>query len=140
MKIQLYVYTGSGNSLWAARLLAQELGGASFEFMPYPASDFPVQADCVGLIFPLSHKGKSLKEVTLRFSPLKSRWIREQIWHKDQKMKFLEDGSLELSFPVADFSEIRMEILRHGDMVEVIKPESLRELIKAEAENITKIY
>ena len=52
----------------------------------------------------------------------------------------LKDGSLELSFPVADFSEIRMEILRHGDMVEVIKPKSLRELIKAEAENITKIY
>ena len=86
------------------------------------------------------YKGKSLKEVTLRFSPLKSRWIREQIWHKDQKMKFLEDGSLELSFPVADFSEIRMEILRHGDMVEVIKPQSLRKLIKAEAENIAKIY
>ena len=86
------------------------------------------------------YKGKSTKEVTLRFSPLKSRWIREQIWHKDQKMKFLEDGSLELSFPVADFSEIKMEILRHGDMVEVIKPKSLRDLIKAEAEKITQIY
>jgi proteasome accessory factor C len=86
------------------------------------------------------YKGKSLKEVTLRFSPLKSRWIREQVWHKDQKMKFLENGSLELSFPVADFSEIRMEILRHGAMVEVIKPKSLRELIKSEAEKITQIY
>jgi hypothetical protein len=50
-------------------------------------------------------------------------------------MKFLEDGSLELSFPVADFSEIRMEILRHG-----IKPKSLRDLVKAEAENIARIY
>jgi len=85
-------------------------------------------------------KSKSIKEVTLRFSPLKSRWIRDQVWHKDQKVKFLEDGSLELTFPVADFSEIRMEILRHGAMVEVIKPKSLRELIKAEAQNIAKIY
>ena len=86
------------------------------------------------------YKGKSIKEVTLRFSPLKSRWIRDQVWHKNQKARFLEDGSLELTFPVADFSEIKMEILKHGDMVEVIKPKSLRELIKAEAKSIANIY
>jgi predicted DNA-binding transcriptional regulator YafY len=86
------------------------------------------------------YKGKSTKEVTLRFSPLKSRWIRDQVWHKNQKVKFLEDGSMELTFPVADFSEIKMEILKHGDMVEVVKPKSLRELIKAEAQSIAKIY
>ena len=45
-----------------------------------------------------------------------------------------------MSFPVSDFSEIKMEILKHGDMVEVIKPKSLRELIKAEAESIANIY
>jgi len=78
--------------------------------------------------------------VTLRFSPIKSRWIRDQIWHKDQKTKVLGDGSLELTFPVADFSEIKMEILKHGDMVEVIKPKSLRNLIRTEAEKITQIY
>jgi len=86
------------------------------------------------------YKGKSLKEVTLRFSPLKARWIRDQVWHKDQKKRFLKDGSLELTFPVADFSEIKMEILRHGGMVEVIKPKSLRDLIKAEAQDIARIY
>ncbi len=74
------------------------------------------------------------------FSPLKSRWIRDQVWHKDQKTKVLEDGSLELTFPVADFSEIKMEILKHGDMVEVIKPKSLRNLMRTEAERITQIY
>jgi len=86
------------------------------------------------------YKGKSIKEVTLRFSPIKSRWIRDQIWHKDQKTKVLGDGSLELTFPVADFSEIKMEILKHGDMVEVIKPKSLRSLIRTEAKKITQIY
>jgi len=86
------------------------------------------------------YKGKSIREVTLRFSPIKSRWIRDQVWHKDQKTKVLGNGSLELTFPVADFSEIKMEILKHGDMVEVIKPKNLRELIKAEAESIAKIY
>jgi predicted DNA-binding transcriptional regulator YafY len=33
-----------------------------------------------------------------------------------------------------------MEILKHGDAVEVIKPKELRDSIKAEAEKIAKIY
>jgi predicted DNA-binding transcriptional regulator YafY len=86
------------------------------------------------------YKGKTTKEVTLRFSPEKSKWIKDQIWHKDQKARYLKDGSLELSFPVSDFSEITREILKHGDAVEVIKPKPLRDLIKAEAEKIAKIY
>jgi len=95
---------------------------ADFDFKKYFLSTF-------GL-----YKGKSTKEVTLRFTPEKSKWI------KDQKVKHLKDGSIELSFPVSDFSEIKMEILKHGGMVEVIKPKSLKDLIKAEAEKIVKIY
>ena len=101
---------------------------AEFDFKQYFLSTF-------GL-----YKGKSTKEVTLRFTPEKSKWIKGQVWHKDQKAKLLKDGSLELSFPVSDFSEIKREILKHGDAVTVIKPESLRELIKSEAINIAKIY
>jgi len=86
------------------------------------------------------YKGKSTKEVTLRFTPEKSKWIKDKIWHKNQKVKLLKDGSLEISFPVSDFSEIKREILKHGDDVTVIKPGSLRELIKSEAINIAKIY
>jgi predicted DNA-binding transcriptional regulator YafY len=86
------------------------------------------------------YKGKTTKEVTLRFTPEKSKWIKDQIWHKDQKVKYLKDGSLELSFPVSDFSEIKREILKHGDEVEVMRPKELRVLIKAEAQKIAKIY
>ncbi len=46
----------------------------------------------------------------------------------------------EMSFPVSDFSEIKREILKHGDEVEVIKPKDLRDSIKTEAEEIAKIY
>ena len=86
------------------------------------------------------YKGTEVKEVTLRFSPLKSRWIAGQVWHKDQKVRHLKDGSIELSFPVASFSEITMEILKHGSGVEVIKPKALRQIIKEEAKKIAKIY
>ena len=101
---------------------------ADFDFKKYFLSTF-------GL-----YKGKSAKEVTLRFTPEKSKWIKGQIWHKNQKVKLLKDGSLEISFPVSDFSEIKREILKHGDAVTVIKPEGLREVIKSEAINIAKIY
>lgn len=79
------------------------------------------------------YKGKKIRAVTLRFSPVKSKWVRSQIWHKDQKVRFLKNGSLELSFPVASYAEITMEVLKRGSEVEVIKPQSLRELIKSEA-------
>src|SRR4030066_857879 len=86
------------------------------------------------------YKGIPTKEVCLRFSPEKARWIIGQVWHKDQKTKILKDGSLELSFPVASFAEIMMEILKHGSGVEVIRPKALRELIEEEARSILKIY
>lgn len=101
---------------------------ADFDFKKYFLSTF-------GL-----YKGKSTKEVILRFTPEKSKWIKGQIWHKEQKVKLLQDGSLEISFPVSDFSEIKREILKHGNAVEVIKPKTLRDLIKAEAQKIAKIY
>jgi predicted DNA-binding transcriptional regulator YafY len=101
---------------------------ADFDFEKYLLSTF-------GL-----YKGKATKEVTLRFTPEKSKWIKDQIWHKNQKAKLLKDGSLKISFPVSDFSEIKREILKHGDAVEVMKPKMLRDLIKAEAEKIGRIY
>lgn len=54
--------------------------------------------------------------------------------------RLLQDGSLELTFPVANFAEISMEILKHGSGVEVIKPKALGEIIKHEAKEIAKIY
>jgi Pyruvate/2-oxoacid:ferredoxin oxidoreductase delta subunit len=53
MKIRLFVYTGTGNSLWIARRLAQELKETTLEFMPNVSKNFTVEADRVGIIFPV---------------------------------------------------------------------------------------
>jgi hypothetical protein len=53
IKTRLYVYTGTGNSLWVARQLALELKKAAIEFMPYPKKPFKVRAGAVGIIFPV---------------------------------------------------------------------------------------
>lgn len=92
-----------------------------------------------GLAFGI-YKGGRTQLVTLRFSPVKSRWVRGQIWHKEQKEKILKDASLQLTFPVADYAEIVMEILKHGSGVEVISPKSLRDLVRSEAKKIASIY
>jgi ferredoxin len=53
MKIRLYVYTGTGNSLWVARQLAAELKRTTIVFIPYPQKPVMVQAETVGIIFPV---------------------------------------------------------------------------------------
>jgi len=53
MATKLYVYTGTGNSLWIARQVALELEDATVEFVPNLSEDFKVEADRVGIIFPV---------------------------------------------------------------------------------------
>ena len=78
--------------------------------------------------------------VILQFNAFPAPWIREQIWHPDQKMEELPDGGLRLTFPVSDFREVRMKVLQFGADVEVIEPEALREDIRSEIEEMTRIY
>jgi predicted DNA-binding transcriptional regulator YafY len=51
-----------------------------------------------------------------------------------------KDGSVCLTFSVADFREVRREILRHGASVEVLFPPELREEVIKEIEKMGKIY
>jgi predicted DNA-binding transcriptional regulator YafY len=86
------------------------------------------------------YKGGGRKEVSIRFAPRKAKWVKGQVWHRNQKLKELKDGSIELSFEVADFSEVMREVLKYGDGVEVIKPKDLRDLVVQEAKNILRTY
>lgn len=86
------------------------------------------------------YKSGKRRNVVLKFGPDHARWVRDEVWHKDQKQRHLTDGSLELEFPVADFKEIIREIMRHGAGVEVLKPADLRELVRAEADRIAAVY
>lgn len=89
--------------------------------------------------FGLLSKDASI-EVCLKFSPQVVPWVSEQIWHSGQKQAFQPDGSLCLTFTVADFREIKREVLRYGAQVEVLSPAALREEVRAEIEKMTDIY
>lgn len=79
-------------------------------------------------------------EVCLRFSVAVSPWLAEQVWHPTQQTHWESDGTLCLTFPVADFREVKREILKYGAQVEVITPAGLREEVMKEIEKMKNIY
>jgi predicted DNA-binding transcriptional regulator YafY len=84
--------------------------------------------------------GEESVEVCLKFAPEVSSWISEQVWFSGQEVVVNQDGSICLKFPVADFGEIRKEVLKYGASVEVLSPKELRHQIKDEITRMEAIY
>jgi predicted DNA-binding transcriptional regulator YafY len=84
--------------------------------------------------------GEESVEVCLRFAPDVSSWISEQVWFSGQKVVADKNGSICLRFPVADFGEIRKEVLKYGAAVEVLSPSELREQIREEIGKMQRVY
>lgn len=74
--------------------------------------------------------GTKVQWAKLKFTPTRARWVSNESWHPEQRSKFAEDGSYILEVPYADDRELLMDVLRHGDEVEVIGPAALRKRIK----------
>lgn len=85
-------------------------------------------------------RGKKIKTVRLRFSSSIAPWVAELNWHPRQKINTESDGRLRLTIPVADFREIKREILRYGAQCEVISPLALRNEIIEETEKMRRVY
>lgn len=83
---------------------------------------------------------KDVCEVCLKFEPEVAEWISEQVWHRRQQISACEDGGITLRFPVADFREVKREILRYGASVQVISPPELCNEVRKEVEKMKKIY
>lgn len=105
-------------------------------FMPKPRSQWKKQLEGGFGIF----QGSELIPVRLRFNAFRAPWIREQIWHKEQQIYEVGDGSIIISFPVCEFHEIKMRVLQFGGDVEVLEPEKLRQDILNEAKRTCRIY
>ena len=66
---------------------------------------------------------------TLRFTPEAAQWVKDEQWHPAQQAKMAEDGSLTLRLPYADMTELAMDVLRHGEQVQVIEPAALAKYV-----------
>ena len=69
--------------------------------------------------------GGRLQWATLRFTPEAAQWVAHEQWHPAQRTERHDDGSLTLTLPYADATELTMDVLRHGEQVEVLAPPAL---------------
>lgn len=69
---------------------------------------------------------------TLRFSAHMARWVADEEWHPEQHGQWLTDGRFDLTVPFADPTELVRDILKYGKEVEVVRPETLRQLVANE--------
>lgn len=84
--------------------------------------------------------GTRVQWATLVFTPQRARWVASEHWHPKQKGSFDEQGRYLLKLPYADHRELIMDILKFGADVEVVEPESLRELVREEHERAAMRY
>ena len=69
--------------------------------------------------------GAKLQSASLLFTPEAAQWVQHEQWHPQQQTTLHADGSLTLRLPYADATELAMDILRHGEQVQVLAPKSL---------------
>lgn len=76
--------------------------------------------------------GREVRWASLRFNPERARWVSAEVWHPEQRGRFDPDGHFMLQVPFSDDRELIMDILRHGEHVEVLEPAELRAKIRTE--------
>lgn len=79
---------------------------------------------------------KKLEWAVLRFTPERSRWIAQELWHPNQRMTTEKDGCITLEVPYSDDRELLMDILKHGAEVEVMKPAALKKRVRDEVKKM----
>lgn len=75
--------------------------------------------------------GGDRKWAKLRFSALQARWVEAEVWHLEQKVSHLDDGTLVLEVPYSDQRELLLDVLKFGPEVEVLEPPELREEVRS---------
>ncbi len=79
--------------------------------------------------------GEKVQWAKLRFSAQRARWVAAEEWHPQQRAAFDDAGRYILEVPYSQDPELMMDILKHGDEVEVLAPPELRKRV---AEKLTE--
>ncbi len=84
--------------------------------------------------------GESQVEVVLQFSPAVAVRVKESVWHPSQEIDDLQGGGCLFTVYISEPKEMHPWIRSWGAEVEVIAPQSLRQLIAEEAARMAAIY
>lgn len=85
------------------------------------------------------YRGKAEK-VEFIFHPPAAKWARERRWHESQELTNLPGDKIRLTFNVAVTPEFIQWVLGFGSQVEVIQPESLKQVILKESWSLVRRY
>lgn len=84
--------------------------------------------------------GGTRRLAVLRFSAQAAAWISHEEWHPEQQGRWLDDGGWELTLPYVDETELVMDLLRHGEQVQVLAPASLRDAVRRRLQAALAVY
>lgn len=84
--------------------------------------------------------GTPIATAVLCFAPRRARWVADEMWHPQQKSRWLKDGRYELRVPYSNDKELIMDILKFGVDVEVVSPPRLREAVKTQLDAAASQY
>lgn len=84
--------------------------------------------------------GKPKAIARLKFSRRMTKWVAEEEWHPNQKIKKKKDGSCVIEIPYSDERELIMDILKYGDDIMVLGPKSLKQMVITKLNNALKNY
>lgn len=84
--------------------------------------------------------GSDTSEAVLRFSPQIARWVSREQWHPEQQGEYDEAGYYILKIPYSQDTELIMDILKHGNEVEVLEPETLRNKLVERIGAMQQVY
>ncbi len=79
-------------------------------------------------------------DVSIRFAPSISHFVKESIWHPSQRSEDQPDGSTVLHFRVGGLMELATWVMGFGGDAEVLAPEDLRTMLRDLARAITDLY
>ena len=112
----------------------------SLQFSPDP--DFSLEkqfANSFG-IYQSDEASSRPKKIRIRFSSEAARYVQEKTWHPSQKLTKEKDGSVVLEVSLNDTHEIKAWTLSFGPKATVLEPESLRDEIVNDVEQLLKSY
>ena len=92
------------------------------------------EKNCLGI-----HKGEEL-DLKVKIRHPMSQIVREKIWVENQKIEELGDGAIMFCAKMRGEAEIKSWVLGMGSAAEVLEPKGFREKVRAELENLRKIY
>lgn len=84
--------------------------------------------------------GKADKTAVIHFSGIAAREVSSEQWHPEQKGEWISETTFRLSIPYNNPHELIMDILKWGELAEVIAPDELRKSIVTIIEGMGQVY